>query len=253
MNSQNVLTLEGICKEYVDSDGRRTSALEKIDFSVKQGEFVSIVGPSGCGKTTLLRLIAGLDAATKGEILFENRKVVGPSPERGMVFQAYTAFPWLTVRENIAFGLRPKKGDRVREARVADWLERTGLSEFADAYPKSLSGGMRQRMALARTMIVEPKLLLLDEPLGALDQRTREKLQLFLFKVVSESRCTGVLITHDIREAVLLSDRTWVMSARPGRFIDIIESDLPKPRNLDQTTTSEFSALHTRISNALAD
>jgi NitT/TauT family transport system ATP-binding protein len=196
--------------------------------------------------------MAGLDVPTKGEIVFENRPVVEPSPERGMVFQAYTAFPWMTVRENIAFGLRERRR-RLSDPRVTEWLERTGLQDFADAYPKALSGGMRQRMALARTMIVEPKLLLMDEPLGALDQRTREKLQLFLLSVVSDSGCTAVLVTHDIREAVLLSDRICVMSGRPGHFVDVITSDLSKPRNLDQVTTPEFNALYKHVINALVE
>lgn len=196
--------------------------------------------------------MAGLDAPTSGEIVFENRPVVEPSPERGMVFQAYTAFPWMTVRENIAFGLRGRSR-RLSDLRVTEWLERTGLQDFADAYPKALSGGMRQRMALARTMIVEPKLLLMDEPLGALDQRTREKLQLFLLSVVSDSGCTAVLVTHDIREAVLLSDRICVMSRRPGRFVEVITSDLSKPRNLDQVTTPEFNTLYKQVINALAE
>jgi ABC-type nitrate/sulfonate/bicarbonate transport system ATPase subunit len=247
-----LLSVDGVSKRFVDTNGQAVDALQAITLSVRRSEFVTLVGPSGCGKTTLLRLIAGLETPSAGEILFEQQSVVAPSPERGMVFQAYTAFPWLTVRDNIAFGLRgPDDGSR--EARLAEWLDRTGLRDFAGSYPKALSGGMRQRLALARTMIVEPKLLLMDEPLGALDQRTREKMQAFLLGVVADTHCTAMLVTHDIREAVLLGDRICVMSARPGRLIEVIDSNLPKPRTIGQLATPQFQALYKRIVRLLPE
>ena len=247
-----LLSIDGASKRFVDSNGQTVDALQAITLSLQAGEFVSIVGPSGCGKTTLLRLIAGLETPTAGQILFARQPVSAPSPERGMVFQAYTAFPWLTVRENIAFGLRDASDGR-HEARIGEWLDRTGLRDFADSYPKALSGGMRQRLALARTMIVEPKLLLMDEPFGALDQRTREKMQLFLLGVVSHTHCTAMLVTHDIREAVLLGDRICVMSARPGRLLEVIDSNLPKPRTIEQLATPQFQVLYKRIVSLLPE
>ena len=253
MTSEPLISIDGVSKRFVDANGQAIDALQAITFSVRRGEFITIVGPSGCGKTTLLRLIAGLETPTAGEILFEQQPVIAPSPERGMVFQAYTAFPWLTVRDNITFGLRGTSDDS-REARIVGWLDRTGLRDFADSYPKALSGGMRQRLALARTMIVEPKLLLMDEPLGALDQRTREKMQVFLLGVVADSRCTAMLVTHDIREAVLLGDRICVMSARPGRLVEVIDSsNLPKPRTIEQLATPQFQNLYKRILRLLPE
>ncbi|MCI0557691.1 MAG: ABC transporter ATP-binding protein [Nitrososphaera sp.] len=240
-----LLELISVSKDF-DTDGRHVRALEDITLSINKGEFVSLIGPSGCGKTTILRLAAGLEQPSSGEALYDGNKVAGPGPERGLVFQAYTAFPWLTVRENIAFGL-DRSATELYSDRVAEWLERTGLREFSESYPKTLSGGMRQRMALARTMIVEPKLLLMDEPMGALDQRTREKLQLFVLQVVSETHCTAILVTHDIREAILLSDRIFVMSARPGRVVHEIISDLPKPRTHHQCISSQFELIYDRV------
>lgn len=233
-------------KEFLDSKNERIQALDDITLSVTKQEFVSIIGPSGCGKTTLLRLAAGVDLPSSGQVLYDGKPVTGPSPERGLVFQAYSAFPWLTVRQNIAFGLDALPRASANR-NIDEWLSRTGLTEFADIYPKALSGGMRQRMALARTMIVEPKLLLMDEPMGALDQLTREKMQLFVLQMIVEKQCTAVLVTHDIREAILLSDRVCILSARPGTLLHEIKSDLPKPRTHNLFSTSEFETIYDRV------
>ncbi len=241
--SNVLLQFESASKTYLDDKYRKVQALENVTFSVRVGEFVSIIGPSGCGKSTLLRLAAGLETASSGEVLYRGQPVTRPDPERGFVFQSYNAFPWLTVRENIAFGLGARAGNS-REDKISRWLALTGLSEFAASYPKALSGGMRQRLALARSMIVEPKLLLLDEPFGALDERTRESMQKLLLEVVADSDCTVVFVTHDIREAILLGDRVLLLSSRPGRLLNDFVSPLPKPRTRDHLKTREFNSLY---------
>jgi NitT/TauT family transport system ATP-binding protein len=212
---------------------------------VDAGEFISVVGPSGCGKSTILRIAAGLEDPTSGIVEFEGLAVEGPSRERGLVFQSYNAFPWLTVRENVAFGLTSPQPAYT----IDRWLYDMGLSEFGNLYPKALSGGMRQRLAIARAMIVEPKLLLLDEPFGALDERTRSSMQELLLAVTTRNRCTVLLVTHDIREAVLLSHRIIVISARPGRIQDTVESTLATPRSREQSKTPEFERLYRHVSD----
>ena len=211
LSGDEFLTFEGVSRVFTDRHHQRqVAALEDISFSARAGEFLSIVGPSGSGKSTILRLAAGLEHPTSGTIAIEGRPVEGPGRERGLVFQSYNAFPWLTVRENIAFGLK----DPIASAdKIDQWLEDMGLTEFAGRYPKVLSGGMRQRLALARTMVLEPRLLLLDEPFGALDQRTRESMQELLLAMTARNRCTVLLVTHDIRESILLSNRVLVLSA----------------------------------------
>jgi len=248
----SLLEFKNIAKEFVGSGKQRIVALGDVSLNIQKGEFVSIVGPSGCGKTTLLRLAAGLDIPSSGRVLYDGELVTGPGPERGLVFQAYTAFPWLTVRENVAFGLNPSNPMQEDE-RITRWLQKTGLTEFADHYPKALSGGMRQRMALARTMIVSPTVVLMDEPMGALDQRTREKMQSFLLQVILETNTTALLVTHDIREAVLLSDRIIMLGARPGRIVGEIKSDLAKPRNHHQLATPEFESIYNRVVECLSE
>jgi len=184
--------------------------------------------------------------ATSGAVLYQGRRIAGPDLERGFVFQSYNAFPWLTVSENVGFGLR-NKSDSLRYREISTWLGLMGLTEFADAYPKALSGGMRQRLALARSMIVKPKLLLLDEPFGALDEHTRENMQKLLLEVVSTSGCTVLFVTHDIREAILLGDRVILLSSRPGRVLREVMSPLPKPRRRDRLRTPEFTSLYETI------
>jgi ABC-type nitrate/sulfonate/bicarbonate transport system ATPase subunit len=252
LNGAPLLEFKQVGKSFTDQKLRKVRALENVSISLAQGEFLAIIGPSGCGKSTLLRLAAGLDFPTSGEVTFAGRPVSCPSPERGLVFQAYNSFPWLSVRQNIAFGL---DGDAVaqREDEIKKWLEVTGLSEFSDSYPKTLSGGMRQRMALARSMIMNPKLLLLDEPFGALDEHTRERMQQLLLRTVAASSCSIIIVTHDVREAILLSDRVIQMSPRPGKVENVFLSPLSKPRSREQMKTPEFMALHQKIVDQLQE
>lgn len=248
MTTENSPLLEFMhaSKSYFPDKRSNVQAVQDISFSVHPGEFVSLLGPSGCGKTTILRMAAGLEMATAGSILFGGHPVKGPDRERGIVFQSYNAFPWLTVRENVAFGLQCHESDSNVE-KVATWLKVTGLTEFADSYPKSLSGGMRQRLALARTMIVEPRLLLLDEPFGALDERTRSDMQRLLLDVLLQTGCTVLFVTHGIREALLLSNRIVLLSQRPARILRTFNSPLPQPRTLEVTKTPDFVTLYNEI------
>jgi NitT/TauT family transport system ATP-binding protein len=240
-----LLCVDSVTKTYSGHRLQTLLALDGVSFAIGHGEFVSIVGPSGCGKSTLLRLAAGLDFPSSGRVLFENRPVEKPGKQRALVFQAYSAFPWLTVRENIAFGLH---NPAESAEKVDKWLAVTGLTEFADAYPKGLSGGMRQRLAIARAMIVEPSLLLLDEPFGALDDRTRDSMRTLLISTAGETGCSVILVTHDIREAILLADRVILLTARPGKIIEIVPSTLPKPRTRHLLGAPEFDALYQSLS-----
>lgn len=251
MASDVLLQFENASKSFVSSKGHDVVALQQISFSIRRGEFITMIGPSGCGKSTLLRLAAGLELASTGSVLFDGKPVTAPAQERGFVFQSYSAFPWLTVQENVAFGL--SKQLRVSGTEISHWLQLMGLSEFADAYPKVLSGGMRQRLALARSMIVKPKLLLLDEPFGALDEHTRENMQQLLLQVVADSGCTVLFVTHDIREAVLLGDRVVVLSSRPGRILRDVASPLSKPRGREHIRTAEFASLYETILDELPE
>lgn len=252
LNGAPLLEFRSVGKTFTDQKLRRFSALEDVSFSLGQGEFLAVIGPSGCGKSTLLRLAAGLDHPTFGDVIFADAPVTRPGPERGLVFQAYNSFPWLTVWENIAFGLRRSSALERREE-IREWLEITGLSEFSDNYPKALSGGMRQRMALARSMIMNPRLLLLDEPFGALDEHTRDRMQQLLLRTVAASSCSIIIVTHDVREAILLSDRVVQMSPRPGRIENVFSSPLAKPRSREQMKTPEFTALHQEIVDQLRE
>ena len=240
-----LLQFDHAAKSFVGSGGHTVRALDDISFAIRRGEFVTVIGPSGCGKSTVLRLAAGLDVPTSGAVIYQNQPIAGPSMERGFVFQSYRAFPWLTVAENVAFGLPKEHGNGPGE--VSRWMEIMGLTEFADAYPKVLSGGMRQRLALARSMIVKPKLLLMDEPFGALDEHTRESMQQLLLDIVSGSDCTVVFVTHDVREAILLGDRVIVLSARPAKILRDEPSLLPKPRKREHLRTAEFNTLYETI------
>ena len=236
-----ILSFDGISKTFTDSQYRLVPALKEITFSLARGEILSIVGPSGCGKTTLLRLAAGLGTATSGTLRFEGQPVGGPSKERGLVFQAYNSFPWLSVRRNVSFGLQ---NPAQHADAVNSWITTMGLTAFSDAFPKVLSGGMRQRLAIARAMIVKPKLLLLDEPFGALDEHTREAMQTMLSNIASKDNLSVLIVTHDIREAILLSDRIVVLSARPGRVVKIVQSNLSRPRERAILATKEFGMLY---------
>ncbi len=232
--------------------GKPTRALEPVDLAVADNDFVTILGPSGCGKSTLLRLVAGLDTATTGRVLLDGKPIVGPGPDRGMVFQSYTLFPWLTVADNIAFGLREKGVPAAaRERVVAEWLERVGLTGFAHHYPKQLSGGMQQRTAIARALANDPAILLLDEPFGALDNQTRALMQELLLGIWERDRKTVLFVTHDIEEAIFLASRVLVMTARPGRIKAEVAIDLAHPRHYTIKTSPEFSALKARLTEEI--
>jgi len=232
--------------------GTPTRALQPIDMSIGDNDFVTILGPSGCGKSTLLRMVAGLDTPSTGRILLDGQAVTRPGAERGMVFQSYTLFPWLTIAENVAFGLR-EKGVPMRERReiVGQWLERVGLTSFANHYPKQLSGGMQQRTAIARALANNPAILLLDEPFGALDNQTRALMQELLLGIWERERKTVLFVTHDIEEAIFLASRVAVMSARPGRIKADIPIELPYPRHYTVKTSPEFSAIKARLTEEI--
>jgi NitT/TauT family transport system ATP-binding protein len=228
--------------------GAPTPALQPVDLLVGEADFVTILGPSGCGKSTLLRIVAGLDAPSTGRVLLDGRPVTGPGAERGMVFQSYTLFPWLSVADNIAFGL-VEKGMPAAERRavVADWIGQVGLQGFENHYPKMLSGGMQQRTAIARALANEPKILLLDEPFGALDNQTRALMQELLLSVWETHKKTVLFVTHDIEEAIFMGNRVAVMTARPGRIKSVTPIDLPHPRHYTMKTSPEFSALKAHL------
>lgn len=225
--------VQGICKTFPVPDAPGTSrlALGEISFSIAAGELVSLVGPSGCGKSTLLRLIAGLDVPDSGELLVDNEKIAGPSAERGLVFQDPNLFPWLTVRRNIEAGLVARGVLREKRDEVGEFMRLVGLEGFANAYPHHLSGGMAQRVALARALINHPKVLLLDEPLGALDAFTRMRMQDEVLRLWQNRRTTMLLVTHDIDEAIYMCDRILIMTPPPGRLDREIDVNLERPRD----------------------
>ncbi|MDT3686065.1 MAG: ABC transporter ATP-binding protein [Pseudorhodoplanes sp.] len=232
--------------------GTPTRALQPINMTIGENAFVTILGPSGCGKSTLLRMVAGLDTPTAGQILLDGMPVTRPGAERGMVFQSYTLFPWLTIAENVAFGLREKgMPQRERSEIVKQWLERVGLTSFANHYPKQLSGGMQQRTAIARALANDPAILLLDEPFGALDNQTRALMQELLLGIWERERKTVLFVTHDIEEAIFLASRVVVMSARPGRIKADIPIDLGYPRHYTVKTSPEFSAIKARLTEEI--
>jgi len=232
--------------------GQPTRALEPTTLAVPAKEFVTILGPSGCGKSTLLRIVAGLDRPTAGRVLLDGREVRRAGPDRGMVFQSYTLFPWLTVAENIGFGLR-EKGMPGAERRgiVHTFVERVGLAGFENHYPKQLSGGMQQRTAIARALANDPDVLLLDEPFGALDNQTRALMQELLLGIWERERKTVLFVTHDIEEAIFLASRVVVMTARPGRIKADVPVDLPHPRHYRMKTSPEFVALKARLTEEI--
>jgi NitT/TauT family transport system ATP-binding protein/sulfonate transport system ATP-binding protein len=228
--------------------GKPTRALEPTTLAIAENDFITVLGPSGCGKSTLLRIIAGLDKPTTGRVLLDGREVIGPGPDRGMVFQSYTLFPWLSVAENIAFGLTEKRVPAAEQNRiVASFVEKMGLKGFERHWPKQLSGGMQQRTAIARALANDPEILLLDEPFGALDNQTRGLMQELLLGIWERERKTVLFVTHDIEEAIFLASRVLVMTARPGRIKTDLAIDLPHPRDYRIKTSPEFSALKARL------
>ena len=239
--------VEGVTKRFETREGERM-ALDGVSLAIRENEFVCVVGPSGCGKSTLLSLIAGLERPTSGQVLVDGRPVEGPGPERGVVFQQYALFPWLTVEGNVEFGLKlAGMGPEERRERASGLLGAVGLADFAGAYPKELSGGMRQRVAIARAWAPDPAVLLMDEPFGALDAQTRVQLQQELLDMWVASRKTCFFITHDVEEAVLLAQRVVVMSPRPGRVRQVVDVDMPYPRGPETRLDAHFLEIKARV------
>ncbi len=246
-----VLEIDRVGKIF-RSASRTITAIEEVSFSVYRKEFVSVIGPSGCGKSTMIRILAGLEESTKGEVRLDGMRVEGPGRERGMVFQGYTLFPWLTVRENVMFGpgLRGITGqDAIKKADA--WLDVVGLSHVSEHYPSQLSGGMKQRVAIARALANEPRILLMDEPFGALDAQTRAGMQSHLLRIWDAEDLTVLFITHDLDEAVYLSDRIVVLAANPGRIAEVIEVPLPRPRDRSLLLSPEFLATKQRLESLI--
>lgn len=230
LGGEPLLEAVGICKSY-PLNGSVHQVLEGIRFTVRQGELTCVTGRSGCGKTTLLKILAGLTSPSSGTVLLEGSPVSGPGPERCVVFQEYALFPWLTVEENIAFGLKIRRVEKSTAKKAVDrYLALMGLSQFKDYLPREISGGMKQRVALARVLILNPKILLMDEPFGALDAQTREDMQGLLLELWEELHHTILFVTHDVNEALLLADRILIMGINPGRVSKEISVDLPRPR-----------------------
>lgn len=235
------IVFQNVGYSYVPPKGRPVRALEDISLEIMKDEFVALVGPSGCGKSTLLYLVGGFLPLLEGQIRVDNKPVAAPSPERGIVFQHFALFPWKTVRQNVLYGLERQNIDAAKRRELAqNIIDLVKLTGFEDVYPSQLSGGMKQRVAIARTLVTDPDILLMDEPFGALDAQTRAFLQEELLAIWSRTRKTVLFVTHDVGEAVLLADRVVVMTARPGRIKASIKIDLPRPRSPDVTRQVTF-------------
>ncbi|WFP60324.1 ABC transporter ATP-binding protein [Mesorhizobium sp. WSM4904] len=243
------LLIEGVSRTFAGvSGGQPVQALQPVDLAVAANDFITILGPSGCGKSTLLRIVAGLEAPSTGRVLLDGKAVTRPGSDRGMVFQSYTLFPWLTVAENIGFGLRERNmPERERNDIVASYVDLVGLKGFENHWPKQLSGGMQQRTAIARALANDPAILLLDEPFGALDNQTRGLMQELLLGIWERRKKTVLFVTHDIEEAIFMASRVIVMSARPGRIKSDVSVDLPHPRHYTLKTSPEFSTLKAQL------
>lgn len=240
-SSDIILEARGIVKDFKESDGRIRRVLDGISFGVREHEFLSIIGPSGCGKSTLIRIAAGLETASAGEFRLDGKVVKGTDAERGMVFQKYTLFPWLSVKKNVMFGLESigHGGDEAEEA-AEEWLQIVGLGKYAEYYPGQLSGGMQQRVAIARALAPQPRVLLMDEPFGALDAQTRSQMQCYLLEVWKNIDITILFVTHDLDEAVFLSDRILALQANPGKVREDVAVPVPRPRTGESLFLPEF-------------
>jgi NitT/TauT family transport system ATP-binding protein len=247
---QRPVTLEvkGLGKEFETPGGSVVTALKDINFKTHKREFVCVIGPSGCGKSTLIRILAGLETPSSGAVLLDGKEVRGPGPDRGMVFQGYTLFPWLTVKKNVMFGLvQSGRARDIAEEEARQWIDLVGLTKFADSYPHQLSGGMKQRVAIARALANQPRILLMDEPFGALDAQTRAKMQAYLMEIWQNIDITILFITHDLDEAIYLADRILVLKAHPGEVQELIEVPVPQPRSPEQLLSPEFLATKKRL------
>ncbi|QFU16308.1 ABC transporter ATP-binding protein [Microvirga thermotolerans] len=251
--TDTILTIDNVSRVFPGARGRDpVRALEPTSLAVAENDFITILGPSGCGKSTLLRIVAGLDRPSAGKVFLKGREITGPGADRGMVFQSYTLFPWLTVAENIAYGLREKGvPPATRREIVASYIEKVGLRGFENHYPKQLSGGMQQRTAIARALANDPAILLLDEPFGALDNQTRSLMQELLLGIWERERKTVLFVTHDIEEAIFLASRVIVMTARPGRIKADIPVDLSHPRHYTMKTSAAFSDLKAQLTEEI--
>jgi NitT/TauT family transport system ATP-binding protein len=242
-----LLKVDRLSKVFTTAKGS-TLALNDISFQTHRREFLSVVGPSGCGKSTLVRILAGLEEHTSGDVLLDGKPVAGPGKDRGMVFQGYTLFPWLTVKKNVMFGLEINgQGHSEAEQQALQWLDLVGLGKFAESYPHQLSGGMKQRVAIVRALANQPRILLMDEPFGALDAQTRCHMQAHLLEIWRKIDITIVFITHDLEEAIFLSDRILVLSAHPGEVQELIEVPVAHPRSTAQFISPEFLSTTARL------
>ncbi len=243
----------GVSKTYI-SRNTSVEALTPISLDLKADEFTTLIGTSGCGKSTLLHIVAGLESPTSGSVEVDGNVVVGPGRDRGMVFQSYTLFPWLTVRRNVEFALRDTGlSSRDRQERAREYLDLVGVLDFSDAMPSQLSGGMRQRVAIARALSYQPRMLLMDEPFGALDAQTRNDMQELLLRVWERHRLNVLFVTHDIDEAIFLSDRIIMLSGRPGRVKLDLRPQIPRPRTLDVLTSPELMKYKAQLLTALRE
>lgn len=246
------LSIQGVSRVFTSPKGAKTQALTPVDFDVRENDFVTILGPSGCGKSTLLRIVAGLDQPTTGRVLLDGQPVDGPGADRGMVFQSYTLFPWLTIEQNIRFGLRERNMPEAQQKERADYfISKVGLRGFEHHFPKQLSGGMQQRTAIARALANDPKIFLLDEPFGALDNQTRVLMQELLLGIWESAQKTVLFVTHDIDEAIFMANRVAVFSARPGRIKTELAVDFPHPRHYRLKTSPEFMDLKARLTEEI--
>lgn len=246
-----ILDVRSLCKSFC-SGGVVHQALERISFRIHRREFTCVLGPSGCGKSTLIRTIAGLESPTSGEILLDGHPVKGPGPDRGMVFQGYTLFPWLTVKKNVMFGLQMSgQAASIAESEAREWIALVGLSKFENSYPHQLSGGMKQRVAIARALANRPRILLMDEPFGALDAQTRSQMQAYLLQIWKNLDVTILFITHDLDEAVYLSDRILVLGTDPSPVAEWIENPVPRPRDRAQFDSEAFKATRSRLEDLI--
>jgi NitT/TauT family transport system ATP-binding protein len=242
-----ILSIRDLKKAF-GTNGSTHVVFDHVSLNIHRREFICAVGPSGCGKSTLARIVAGLDEASGGEVLLDGNGVSGPGSDRGMVFQGYTLFPWLTVRKNVMFGLQMHgKAASTAESEAREWLDMVGLAKFENSYPHELSGGMKQRVAIARALANNPRILIMDEPFGALDAQTRSQMQAYLLQIWKKVDVTILFITHDLDEATFLSDRILVMGTNPGGVREFIENPVPRPRSVAQYLAPEFLALKKRL------
>jgi NitT/TauT family transport system ATP-binding protein len=252
--TQPIIQFRNVNKIYSNpSNGQQTIAVQDVNFEIQQGEFFCLLGPSGCGKSTVLNMLAGFEKPTIGEVLMDNKPITGPGVDRGIVFQQPTLYPWMNVIDNINFGpfLAAKKKSKADLQNAEKYIRQVGLEGFALYKPYELSGGMQQRVSIARALINEPRILLMDEPFGALDAQTKTEMQGFLLELWQKIRSTVLFITHDIDEAILLGDRLGVMSSRPGRLSEIISVEIPRPRQYESTLSGEFTSIKKKVLSLL--